>query len=323
MQTPCYGTLKQSYCYMKKFLLLILFIFSTISFSQEKTTIYDSYLNELIIPAGEKSIIDFDFENISQRESTVKKITSDTYFDPSFLKTAMILHMLHYKLGNDIYTKAINMYIAELNQSNQKVTVKSFKESLENLTDEDLTDFFNDWFIGKGYPSYEISWFQNNDNTISLTVEQSQSDTSVSFFEMPIPIKVSGADDESQFIRLELSENKQSFTGSIPFRIKTVTIDPEYQLISKDNIIKNGIDQEVLNTTISLYPNPTRNSLNIQNSSEAVVEKVSIYNMLGKLVLQEDNPIAAINLKQLAFGIHLVKIETTLGTLHKTILKEQ
>ena len=115
-------------------------------------------------------------------------------------------------------------------------------------------------------------------NTINITVDQSQSDTSVSFFEMPFPIRVSGENGEFQFIRLELSDNKQSFTGIIPFKITTVEIDPEYQIISKNNKVKNGIDQEVLNTEIALFPNPARNSLNIQNASDAVVEKVSIYN---------------------------------------------
>ncbi|MCF6348744.1 MAG: T9SS type A sorting domain-containing protein [Flavobacteriaceae bacterium] len=309
---------------MKNFLLLILFIFSTISYAQDELVIYDSYLHELITTTEEKFIINFDSKSISQRKAIVEKITSNINYDPSFIKAAMILHMLNYKLGDEDYNKGIDTYIFELNQSNQTATVKSFKESLENQIDVDLSDFFNDWFIGKGFPSYEISWFQNKENnTISITAKQNQSNSSVSFFEMPIPIKVSSEDGESQFIRLELGENKQSFTGSIPFNIKTIEIDPEYQLISKNNIVKAGMDQEVLNTTISLYPNPARNSLNIQNSSEAKVEKISIYNMLGKLVLQETNPIVAINLKSLTFGIHLVKIETTQGTLHKTILKEQ
>lgn len=87
--------------------------------------------------------------------------------------------------------------------------------------------------------------------------------------------------------------------------------------------MKTGVDQEQLNTLISLYPNPAKNILNIQSSNDAVVEKVSIFNMLGKLVIEETNPIAAINIKPLSFGIHLVKIETSQGTLHKTILKEQ
>ncbi len=309
---------------MKEILLLILLIFSSLSYAQIEPTIFDSYLNELINSTEDKSFVNFDSEDLTWRKTAIEKITSDTYSDPSFLKTAMVLHMLKYKLGDENYAKALNNYLLELNQLNQLASLKGYRESLESQTDVDLSDFFNDWFIGRGFPSYEISWFQNkSDNTINIIATQNQSDTSVSFFEMPIPIKVSSEDGESQFIRLELSENKQSFTGSLPFRIKSVEIDPEHQLISKSNIVKAGIDQEVLNTTISLYPNPTKNSLNIQNSSEAVVEKVSIYNMLGKLVLQETNPIASINLKQLAFGIHLVKIETNQGTLHKTILKEQ
>ncbi len=55
---------------------------------------------------------------------------------------------------------------------------------------------------------------------------------------------------------------------------------------------------------------------------KAVVEKVSFFNMLGKLVHEELNPLTAIDLKQLPLGMHLVKIETNQGTLHKTILKK-
>ena len=309
---------------MKKLLLLSLFIFSCFSYAQDEINIYDSYLHELITSSEEKSIINLNLDKISDRKSTVEKITSDNYNDPSYLKTAMILHMLKYKLGDEDYNHIINSYLSELYKNNQTATFKSFKENIETQTRLDLSDFFNDWFVGKGFPSYGISWFQNETtNAINITVNQTQSDASISFFEMPVPIKVSSENGESQFIRLELSDNKQSFTGIIPFIIKTVEIDPEYQIISKNNIVKNGIDQEVLNTTIGLFPNPARNSLNIENGSDAVVEKVSIYNMLGKLVLQESNPIAAINLKQLSFGIHLVKIETSQGTLHKTILKEE
>ncbi len=310
--------------FMKKILLLSLFILSSFSYAQEQLNIFDSYLHELLTAADEKSVINFDIDNISHRKSTVEKITADSYNDPSYLKTAMILHMLKYKLGDEDYNQSITSYLSDLDLNNQNATLKSFKQSIETQSHLDVSNFFNDWFVGKGFPSYEISWFQNEStHTISITVNQIQSDASVSFFEMPVPIKVSSEHGESQFIRLELSDNKQSFSGIIPFTIKTVEIDPEYQIISSNNTIKNGIDQEVLNTTIALFPNPARNSLNIQNSSDAIVEKVSIYNMLGKLVLQETNPIAAINLRPLSFGVHLVKIETSQGTLHKTILKEQ
>ncbi|HHC78960.1 MAG TPA: T9SS type A sorting domain-containing protein [Flavobacteriia bacterium] len=311
---------------MKEILLLFLFIFSGILYAQEEEelTIRDYYLNELINTSEEKSIVDFDTEQIAWRKITVEKITSSSYSDPSFLKIAMVLHMLQYKLGDEDYLKGINAYVLELNQQKESATVAGFKESLEYHLDIDLSDFFNDWFTNKGFPSYEISWHQNEKtHVITISVKQYQSDTSVSFFEMPVPVKVSDENGASQFIRLELSEDKQSFSGMIPFIIKNVEIDPEYQLISKNNIVKSGVDQETLSTTISLYPNPAKDFLNIQNSGNAIVEKVSIFNMLGKLVIEETNPVAAINLKPLSFGIHLVKIETSEGTLHKTILKKQ
>ncbi|HBK71153.1 MAG TPA: hypothetical protein DDZ39_05770 [Flavobacteriaceae bacterium] len=309
---------------MKRILPLILLIFSCAIYSQEEMNIQDVYLQELITTPVGDNFANLNTEDVNWRATTIKKITSKTTEKVSFSKTAMILHMLKYKLGDDNYINAIDAFLLELNENNTSATIKSFQTSIEAHLNEDLSDFFNDWFVGKGHPSYEVSWFQNKKTkAISITATQKQSDASVSFFEMPLPIKVSNKNGESQIIRLELSENKQSFKGMLSFKIDSVSIDPEYQLISRNNTVKNGVDQEVLNKTISLYPNPAKTYINIQNSSDAIVEKVSIFDMLGKLVFEEDNPLLAINLKPLAFGIHLIKIETDQGTLHKTILKEQ
>lgn len=306
--------------HMKKLLLVFFSFFYLSSFSQVELNIYDSYLQELVLANESRSVFDFDSGNLEWRKNVVQKITSISYMDPSFLKTAMVLNMLKYKLGDNIYKEAIY----ELNKQEEEISVLNLKQTFEVISQEDLSDFFDDWFVGKGYPSYEVSWFQNEKtHVVNFLVLQLQSDPSVSFFEMPLPIKVSNDQGESQIIRLEISNNKQTFTGYIPFNITQVEVDPEHQIISTNNIVKNGVDQDILNTSISLFPNPAKNFINIQNSGEAVVEKVSIFNMLGKLVMEETNPISAIDLKPLSFGIHLVKIETSLGTLHKTILKEQ
>ncbi len=273
---------------------------------------------------SDKRIANFDTTDKIWRKNTINTITSDNFLEPSFLKTTMVLHMLRYKLEDIVYEKLINRYLTALAANNESVKLSNFIVYLSNYEEEDLTDFTNDWFVGKGYPSYALSWFQNQQNgNLSITIEQKQSDPSVSFFEMPLPIKVSNEDGDSQMIRLEISENKQSFTGNIPFEITKLEIDPDYQLITKNNTVKKGVDQQKLNASISLYPNPAKHSFKIKNNSDAIVEKISIYNMLGKLIMEEDHPLLAINLKPLNFGIHLVKIETNLGTLHKTILKEK
>ena len=309
---------------MKKILPLILLIFSCLSFSQDAININDIYLQELITTPEDDSYINLDTDDLFSRKAIVEKITTENYREPSFVKTAMVLHMLKYKLGDEIFQDNIDGYVLKLNENNTTASIKDFHEYIEKTTGNDLSDFFNDWMVGKGYPSYEISWFQNKKTEeINIIAKQTQSDASVAFFEMPLPIKVNSLNGESQIIRLQLSENKQSFTGKLNFKVDNVEIDPDYHLISKNNTVKHGVDQALLSNSISLYPNPAKNALNIQNISDAVVEKVSIYNMLGKLIIEEDNPLLAINLSRLSFGIHLVKIETNQGILHKTILKEE
>lgn len=308
---------------MKRILPLFISFFSLYGFSQHEVSIYDSYLGEILSHQEMRVLPDFDLDDQGSREELVNKITTYSYADPSFLKANMVLNMLKYKLGDENYNEGIKAYLLQLGEDDT-ITVNNFKTSMEAVSGVDLTEFFNDWFTGKGYPTYEISWFQNGQTkTINIMVSQTQSDPSVSFFEMPLPVEVSNENGDSQIVRLEISEDKQTFTGYIPFNISKVIVDPEKQLITKNNIVKSGVDQEALNAAVTLFPNPAKNVINIQNSSGAVVEKISIFNMLGKLVLVEDHPLSAIDLKSLAFGIHLVKIETSLGTLHKTILKEQ
>ena len=311
---------------MKKFLLLLLLNVPFCTFSQEiqPFTIQNAYLKEILNSYEDRTFTAFDLDDVAWRKKTVDKITSVSNIqEGSFLKTAMVLHMLKYKLGDQTFYKAIDSYKNHVSSGHSDINILDFQYYLENESGIELTRFFNDWFKSKGHPSYEISWFQKEGNDeVSFTVSQNQSDSSVSFFELPVPLKLIGTNNESQLVRLELSEDRQSFNGNIPFQVDRIEFDPEYQLISNNNIVKIGMDQEVLNKEISLYPNPVADFIQIQNSSEAVVEKVSIFNMLGKLVLEQANPISVIDLKRLTLGMHLVKIETSQGTLHKTILKK-
>jgi surface protein len=65
-----------------------------------------------------------------------------------------------------------------------------------------------------------------------------------------------------------------------------------------------GVEDENL-LTISIYPNPVKDKLNIQGLSSPT--KVSIYNVLGKLVLSETTT-SEIDIEGLQSGIYIVKI---------------
>jgi hypothetical protein len=77
-----------------------------------------------------------------------------------------------------------------------------------------------------------------------------------------------------------------------------------------------GVD-EFSDNKFSVYPNPVKDMLNIKSIN--AVDNVIVYDILGKVVLQE-NPgtiSPAINMSNLASGSYLVKV--TIGDSSKTV----
>ncbi len=296
---------------------------------------FATYLAALVIE-------DFDGDNSFKnwRSDTVNNITSQaggsTFVNDTtsvnrifngrltYRKGSMILHMLRYKLGDNDFFQSIKNYLADPQLAYSYAKTKDLQNHLEAVSGENLTEFFNDWFYGEGYPSYEVTWYQNpSDKIVHFSVNQNQSHPSVSFFEMPLPIKVKGkGSGEIEIVRLEVSENGQSFNTPISFDITSIEIDPETHLISKNNNSTLGVDLIVLEKEITVYPNPVKNTLTIKNNSQTILKKLTIYDVLGRKIIQKENPSNIISMDKLNFGIHLVVIKTDKGTIHKTILKK-
>jgi aminopeptidase N len=240
----------------------------------------------------------------------------------SYKKGAMLLHMLRYKLGDEAFFDGIKNYLADPELSYGYARTTDLQKHLEASGGEDLEEFFNDWFYGQGYPEYEVVWNQDGSGTVHFQVNQRQSHPSVSFFDMPLPITVTSSSGESEKLRLEVSEDKQVFSVSLNFQVAGVSIDPDTHLISKNNSVVLGLDQESLENILSVYPNPAVDELHITSRGILDIRKVSIYDIQGKKILDQYNPGSSIGLENLHFGLHLVVIDTDQGTLNKTILKK-
>ena len=139
---------------------------------------------------------------------------------------------------------------------------------------------------------------------------------------MPLPVLVNGTAGETEKLRLEVSQDKQLFSVQVDFQVASVQIDPETHLISRNNRAVLGLDQDSLENIISIYPNPVADELHISVSGVIEIRKVTIYNVLGKKILEQTDPQNSIAMQELEFGVHLVVIDTDQGSLHKTILKK-
>ena len=82
-----------------------------------------------------------------------------------------------------------------------------------------------------------------------------------------------------------------------------------------------GLDSFQLNAQVSIYPNPVDDKLYIKNYSSAILNQITIYNILGKELLKMKIDSSKIDLQALRPGVHLIRVETSLGNFYKTIIK--
>lgn len=83
-----------------------------------------------------------------------------------------------------------------------------------------------------------------------------------------------------------------------------------------------GFNEQSLQNALQLYPNPVKDKLYFSFSNEVVIKKISIYDVLGKLILIEYNPLNSIDITKIGSGLLFIKIETNKGVLTKKIIKE-
>ncbi len=206
----------------------------------------------------------------------------------TYYKGAWILHMLRWEIGDDAFFAALNNYINDPDLVWGFARVDDFIAHAETAADTSLTEFFNDWYYGEGFPQYTIIYNQGLDNApMQISLAQRPSDPSVDFFEMHVPLRLIG-DTDTMDIVLHHTQNGQIFTIDRNFVVRSVELDPDLKLLHANAAISEIlIPGEVL--ALELYPNPASTELRLQ-----VVDQVSgnftlsIWNMGAELVFRED-----------------------------------
>jgi aminopeptidase N len=231
----------------------------------------------------------------------------------------MVLEMLRFKMGDTAFFQALKNYLADPSLAFGYAVTANLKSHLEAVYGSSLTEFFNDWVYKQGYPTYSITAQNWGAGQARFTVNQTQSHSSVSYFEMPVPVRIQGASGQVQDLVLNNTVNGEVFILPVNFPITSVVFDPDKHLISKNNSITLGNETFELEKAIALYPNPVKDELHVQLPSSIVLEKVSLYNNLGQLVLENNN--LDFSLNALSSGVYSVSIQTSEGEFHKKIIK--
>ena len=238
----------------------------------------------------------------------------------SYNKGAMVAHMLRFKLGDAAFFQGLKNYLADPNLAYGYAITENLKVHLANASGMNLDEFFNDWIYNQGYPTYSITAQNLTGGQVRFVVNQTQSHSSVAFFEMPVPVRVTGSGGQSLDLILDNTTNNQVILKPVPFTITGVTFNPKSDIIAKNSTATLSTDDFALIEGIKLYPNPVSNTLNLQLPESVSVEKAVFYNALGQII-KESRSETSWDVSSLPTGINYIKIYTDSGMKQMKFVK--
>ncbi len=156
--------------------------------------------------------------------STVGKLDP---FSPEFQslvtdKGGMILHMLHWVIGDAAFDKTMKQFVQQY--SGKSATVDDFRELAEKNYGDQLTWFFAQWLDSTGAPEFKNKYaVYRIAKGFRVTGEISQD---MDLFRMPVELKID-TDGPSETKRIEVVGTNSPYVVETFTKPRKITIDPE------------------------------------------------------------------------------------------------
>ncbi len=242
----------------------------------------------------------------------------------SYSKGAMVLHMLRKKIGDEAFFQGIKNYLSDPDIANGYALTSDLQIHLEETYGSSLQEFIDDWFYGEGYPNYTIYYSQNQSGLLTVNINQTQSHSSVSFFEMSVPVKFSGVTKDTT-IWFNNVINGEQFTVNLDFAVTSAEFDPNSDIISKGSAVLK-VDTLDEGTKVYLSPNPTKDKITVVFLEKVMPDKIVISDNKGKIVkFFEANKNSSyrfeFNISDLAEGLYFISFTQEDKTITKKFIK--
>lgn len=244
----------------------------------------------------------------------------------SYSKGAYVLHMLRWVMGDTAFFQGVNDYLYDPLLNHGYAYTSDLQAHLEANHGSSLTYFFNDWFIGEGYPIYQVNMDYSTigDGSVTFTLNQTQSHPSVSFFELPVPIKLLGPLGQDTTVVLNNTINGEQFTVFPGFWVDSIEFDPEKWIVSDLTGVTIGL-QEENELQAKIFPNPAGEVLNVQFSSELINPSCKIFDLMGRTLYCSALGSASqfiLPVDQLASGTYVLEFSTASNVVRRRFVKE-
>jgi aminopeptidase N len=146
-----------------------------------------------------KPIVRFDFDDSAEFNGNV------------YNKGGWVLYMLRHQLGAEAFNRSLKHYL-EVNRGKNVVTA-DFIKAVEEASNTDVSEFFNQWIYGAGAPKFDISYtYDGAKHQVALTAKQTQTvGDHVGIFRVPVDVEVT-TDSGAHLYPIVVSKQAETFT---------------------------------------------------------------------------------------------------------------
>ncbi|WP_282136889.1 T9SS type A sorting domain-containing protein [Seonamhaeicola maritimus] len=123
------------------------------------------------------------------------------------------------------------------------------------------------------------------------------------------------------------SPSAEDLNGALDVQLRSTTTPVCNQLVMEEStcFAQGSLSSNTFNleNNIAVYPNPASNILNIKAKSHLIINRIEIFNVLGKKVLdhrQANNQIFNLDINMLTSGLYIIKIDTEFGAYTQKVM---
>ncbi|PBQ32388.1 hypothetical protein CNR22_11610 [Sphingobacteriaceae bacterium] len=249
-------------------------------------------------------------------------MNSNIIFDSrlTYDKGGAIIHTLRFITNNDsLWFQTLRGF--QNTYKNSTATVIDFKNYYQAQTGIDPTQFFDQWYYGEGYPTFNVKYNYTGTDIIIKSTQSVSAPSSVPLFITPMEYKIGRLGKADTTIKVMHSNATEIYTVSLTGTVTNVSCDPKNWVINKtvgptrdatlgvtSPVNSVGIKETELFAKLKVGPNPTKGTLLISNEGQ-VNGTAKVFSVEGKLLAEKSlTTETTFELSSYSSGIYLLKI---------------
>jgi aminopeptidase N len=202
----------------------------------------------------------------------------------TYNKGLAIIHNLRFEIQDDAkFFQTLQTYQQQF--KDKTATAEDFKNVAQTITGKNFTDFFNQWYYGEGYPTFNVDYSKQGDEIVLLVNQTVSAPAVTPFFKGLYEFTISTLQGDTT-VKVNMTANDQVFRFRSNRTPNGVTIDPNNWVINKTGSITTGLNDPVnVSNEVKLFPNPVSTTIQLQYPANWF-DKLSIFDVNGRLLNQ-------------------------------------